>query len=197
MSEDTVYKVLLLGDSSVGKTCFLLRYCDKTFQEAHLSTIGLDYRLKSMTLNNEKNIKLQIWDTAGQDRFRALTKNYYKGANGIILIYDISATQTFENVKIWINNIKEEAKPNVIIYLVGNKIDLPPESRTITEEEGKKMANEYKLLFKEASAKLGTNVNEIFQELVEKIDAEAKPEVPNTEKKNQLYQAKDKKRNCC
>ena len=178
MSEDTVYKVLLLGDSSVGKTCFLLRYCDKTFQEAHLSTIGLDYRLKSMTLNNEKNIKLQIWDTAGQDRFRALTKNYYKGANGIILIYDISATQTFENVKIWINNIKEEANPNVIIYLVGNKIDLPPESRTITEEEGKKMANEYKLLFKEASAKLGTNVNEIFQELVEKIDAEAKPELP-------------------
>ena len=197
MSEDTVYKVLLLGDSSVGKTCFLLRYCDKTFQEAHLSTIGLDYRLKSMTLNNEKNIKLQIWDTAGQDRFRALTKNYYKGANGIILIYDISATQTFENVKIWINQIKEEANPNVIIYLVGNKIDLPPESRTITEEEGKKMANEYKLLFKEASAKLGTNVNEIFQELVEKIDAEAKPELPPSEQKNKLFGGNEKKKKCC
>ena len=197
MSEDTVYKVLLLGDSSVGKTCFLLRYCDKTFQEAHLSTIGLDYRLKSMTLNNEKNIKLQIWDTAGQDRFRALTKNYYKGANGIILIYDISTTQTFENVKVWINQIKEEANANVIIYLVGNKIDLPKDKRTVTEEEGQKLADEYKFLFKEASAKEGTNVNEIFQELVEKIDAETKPEVPNTEKKNQLYQAKDKKRNCC
>ena len=197
MSEDTVYKVLLLGDSSVGKTCFLLRYCDKTFQEAHLSTIGLDYRLKSMTLNNEKNIKLQIWDTAGQDRFRALTKNYYKGANGIILIYDISTTQTFENVKVWINQIKEEANANVIIYLVGNKIDLPKDKRTVSEEEGQKLADEYKFLFKEASAKEGTNVNEIFQELVEKIDAEAKPEVPNTEKKNQLYQAKDKKRNCC
>ena len=197
MSEDTVYKVLLLGDSSVGKTCFLLRYCDKTFQEAHLSTIGLDYRLKSMTLNNEKNIKLQIWDTAGQDRFRALTKNYYKGANGIILIYDISTTQTFENVKVWINQIKEEANANVIIYLVGNKIDLPKDKRTVSEEEGQKLADEYKFLFKEASAKEGTNVNEIFQELVEKIDAETKPEVPNTEKKNQLYQAKDKKRNCC
>ena len=197
MSEDTVYKVLLLGDSSVGKTCFLLRYCDKTFQEAHLSTIGLDYRLKSMTLNNEKNIKLQIWDTAGQDRFRALTKNYYKGANGIILIYDISTTQTFENVKVWINQIKEEANANVIIYLVGNKIDLPKDKRTVSEEEGQKLVDEYKFLFKEASAKEGTNVNEIFQELVEKIDAEAKPEVPNTEKKNQLYQAKDKKRNCC
>ena len=197
MSEDTVYKVLLLGDSSVGKTCFLLRYCDRTFQEAHLSTIGLDYRLKTMTLKNNKNIKLQIWDTAGQDRFRALTKNYYKGANGIILIYDISTTQTFENVKVWINQIKEEANANVIIYLVGNKIDLPKDKRTVSEEEGQKLADEYKFLFKEASAKEGTNVNEIFQELVEKIDAEAKPEVPNTEKKNQLYQAKDKKRNCC
>ena len=196
MYEDTVYKVLLLGDSSVGKTCFLLRYCDRTFQEAHLSTIGLDYRL-TMTLQNQKNIKLQIWDTAGQDRFRALTKNYYKGANGIILIYDISTTQTFENVKVWINQIKEEANANVIIYLVGNKIDLPKDKRTVTEEEGQKLADEYKFLFKEASAKEGTNVNEIFQELVEKIDAEAKPEVPNTEKKNQLYQAKDKKRNCC
>ena len=197
MYEDTVYKVLLLGDSSVGKTCFLLRYCDRTFQEAHLSTIGLDYRLKTMTLKNNKNIKLQIWDTAGQDRFRALTKNYYKGANGIILIYDISTTQTFENVKVWINQIKEEANANVIIYLVGNKIDLPTDKRTVSEEEGQKLANEYKFLFKEASAKEGTNVNEIFQELVEKIDAETKPEVPNTEKKNQLYQAKDKKRNCC
>jgi small GTP-binding protein len=197
MYEDTVYKVLLLGDSSVGKTCFLLRYCDRTFQEAHLSTIGLDYRLKTMTLENNKNIKLQIWDTAGQDRFRALTKNYYKGANGIILIYDISTTQTFENVKVWINQIKEEANANVIIYLVGNKIDLPKDKRTVSEEEGQKLADEYKFLFKEASAKEGTNVNEIFQELVEKIDAEAKPEVPNTEKKNQLYQAKDKKRNCC
>ena len=197
MYENTVYKVLLLGDSSVGKTCFLLRYCDRTFQEAHLSTIGLDYRLKTMTLKNNKNIKLQIWDTAGQDRFRALTKNYYKGANGIILIYDISTTQTFENVKVWINQIKEEANANVIIYLVGNKIDLPKDKRTVSEEEGQKLADEYKFLFKEASAKEGTNVNEIFQELVEKIDAETKPEVPNTEKKNQLYQAKDKKRNCC
>ena len=157
----------------------------------------MDYRLKTMTLKNNKNIKLQIWDTAGQDRFRALTKNYYKGANGIILIYDISTTQTFENVKVWINQIKEEANANVIIYLVGNKIDLPKDKRTVSEEEGQKLADEYKFLFKEASAKEGTNVNEIFQELVEKIDAEAKPEVPNTEKKNQLYQAKDKKRNCC
>ena len=198
MSEDTVYKVLLLGDSSVGKTCFLLRYCDKSFQDAHLSTIGLDYRLKTMTLKSGKNIKLQIWDTAGQDRFRAITKNYYKGANGIILIYDVTNVQTFENVKNWISQIKEEANPNVVIYLAGNKIDLPEDTKTVATDEGQKMADEYKLLFQEASAKAGKNVNEIFQELVEKIDEVfSKLEVPKSEQKNKLYDGKSKKRACC
>ena len=198
MAEDIVYKVLLLGDSSVGKTCFLLRYCDKSFQDAHLSTIGLDYRLKTMTLNNNKNIKLQIWDTAGQDRFRAITKNYYKGANGIILIYDVTNVQTFENVKNWITQIKEEANPNVVIYLAGNKIDLPEELRVVQTDEGQKMAEEFQLPFMEASAKEGVNVNEIFQELVEKIDEVfSKVEAPQGAKKNKLYDGKSKKHACC
>ena len=197
MEEEIVYKVLLLGDSSVGKTCFLLRYCDKSFQDVHLSTIGLDYRLKSMTLKNNKNIKLQIWDTAGQDRFRAITKNYYKGANGIILIYDVTNMQTYENVKNWISQIKEEASPNVIIYLVGNKIDFPDEQRLIKAEDGQKIADEFNLPFKEASAKDGTNVNEIFQELLEEIDEKyAKIEVPKGERKNQLFTGKKKKSWC-
>ena len=197
MEEEIVYKVLLLGDSSVGKTCFLLRYCDKSFQDVHLSTIGLDYRLKSMTLKNNKNIKLQIWDTAGQDRFRAITKNYYKGANGIILIYDVTNMQTYENVKNWISQIKEEASPNVIIYLVGNKIDVPDEQRLIKAEDGQKIADEFNLPFKEASAKDGTNVNEIFQELLEEIDEKyTKIEVPKGERKNQLFTGKKKKSWC-
>ena len=198
MTDELVYKVLLLGDSSVGKTCFLLRYCDKSFQEAHLSTIGLDYRLKSMTLQNDKNIKLQIWDTAGQDRFRAITKNYYKGANGIILIYDVTNKQSYENVKNWLTQIKEEATPNVIIYLAGNKIDVEEDQRVITTEDGQKIADEYKLPFKETSAKNGINVNEIFQELVEKIDEVfSKLEVPKSDQKNKLYDGKSKKRACC
>jgi len=197
MEEEIVYKVLLLGDSSVGKTCFLLRYCDKSFQDVHLSTIGLDYRLKSMTLNNNKNIKLQIWDTAGQDRFRAITKNYYKGANGIILIYDVTNMQTYENVKNWISQIKEEANPNVIIYLVGNKIDVPDDQRLVKEEDGQKIANEFNLPFNEASAKDGTNVNEIFQELLEQIDEKySKLEAPKGERKNQLFTGKKKKSWC-
>ena len=196
MSDDCVYKVLLLGDSTVGKTCFLLRYCDKTFQEAHLSTIGLDYRLKTMTLNNGKNIKLQIWDTAGQDRFRAITKNYYKGANGIILIYDVTNLQTYENVKNWISQIREEANPNVIIYLAGNKIDVTEEEKVVKTEDGKKIADEFNLPFYETSAKNGDNVNEIFENLVEKIDeVYSKLEVPKSTGKNKLYTGKTKK--CC
>ena len=198
MSDDCVYKVLLLGDSTVGKTCFLLRYCDKTFQEAHLSTIGLDYRLKNMTLQNGKKIKLQIWDTAGQDRFRAITKNYYKGANGIIIIYDVTNPQTYENVKIWISQIREEANPNVVIYLAGNKIDAPEEERIVKTEDGQKIADEFNLPFFETSAKDGINVNEAFESLVEKIDeVYSKLEPPKKEvKKNKLYTGKSKKK-CC
>ena len=197
MEEEIVYKVLLLGDSSVGKTCFLLRYCDKSFQDVHLSTIGLDYRLKSMTLKNNKNIKLQIWDTAGQDRFRAITKNYYKGANGIILIYDVTNLQTFENVKNWITQIREEANKNVVIFLAGNKADLPEESRAVQKEDGQKMAEEYNIPFQETSAKEGINVNETFQELVEKIDEVfSKLEIPKAEQKNILFNGKKKKSWC-
>ncbi len=197
MSEDIVYKVLLLGDSTVGKTCFLLRYCDKSFQDAHLSTIGLDYRLKTMTLKNNKTIKLQIWDTAGQDRFRAITKNYYKGANGIILIYDVTNSQTFENVKNWITQIKEEASKNVVIYLAANKIDVADDLKVITPEEGQKMADEYHMPFFETSAKEGININEIFEDIVEKVDEVfSKLEVPKTGQ-NKLYDGKEKKKSCC
>ena len=197
MEEEIVYKVLLLGDSSVGKTCFLLRYCDKSFQDVHLSTIGLDYRLKTITLKNNKNIKLQIWDTAGQDRFRAITKNYYKSANGVLLIYDISNLQTYENVKNWISQIREEANPNVIIYLAGNKIDVTEEEKVVKTEDGKKIADEFNLPFYETSAKNGDNVNEIFENLVEKIDeVYSKLEVPKSTGKNKLYTGKTKK-GCC
>ena len=88
--EPPLYKILLLGDSTVGKTCFLLRYMDETFIDSHMATIGLDYRLKTMILGEQKIVKVQLWDTAGQDKFRAITRNYYKGANGIILIYDVT-----------------------------------------------------------------------------------------------------------
>ena len=164
-----IYKILLLGDSSVGKTCFLLRYTDNTFQEIYMSTIGLDYRLKTVKLPNEEKIRAQIWDTAGQDRFRAITKNYYKGANGIILIYDITDTKTFEGVKNWIEQIRDEVTREVLIYLVGNKID-KKEERKVSSEEGKKLADSYGVPFYESSAKTGENVDVVFYNLIKDID---------------------------
>ena len=161
--EPPLYKILLLGDSTVGKTCFLLRYTDDTFLDLHMATIGLDYRLKTMVLDDHKIVKIQLWDTAGQDKFRAITRNYYKGARGIILIYDVTNIKSYENIKKWINEIKDEAQKNIIIYIVGNKIDIS-EKRQVTTQEGKELAEKYGLPFCESSARTGENVNEIFND---------------------------------
>ncbi len=192
INTDCVYKVLLLGDSTVGKTCVLLKYTDKIFQDTHMMTIGLDYRLKTMKLQNGQDVKLQIWDTAGQDRFRSITKNYYKGSNGIILIYDVTSLKTFENVKSWVSQIHEEISDKVVIYLVGNKVDME-EERKVTTEEGQKLAEELGVPFIETSAKSGLNIDEIFNDIVERIHkAFGNIKKPT---KNISYQAPDKK--CC
>jgi small GTP-binding protein len=169
MAEESIYKVLLLGDTTVGKTCFLLKYTDKTFIEEHMTTIGLDYRLKTLKLKDGKEIKLQIWDTAGQERFRTITKSYYKGSEGILLIYDVTKRESFENVKTWVSQIREEVSKSSVIYVVGNKIDLE-DTRKVTTEEGVNLAKELELPFKEASAKNGINIDETFYDLAEMID---------------------------
>ena len=191
--KEFLYKILLLGDSSVGKTCFLMRYTDNTFQEIHLSTIGLDYKLKNVQLEDGKFVKIQIWDTAGQDRFRSITKNYYKGAHGIILLYDITDRRSFDNVKTWIEQIREEVGDKVSIILVGNKID-EVDGRKVKTEEGEKVANEIGLSFFECSAKTGENIDMIFNEMVKKtVEANTKLEG----KGNKLTSKKNKKRGCC
>lgn len=174
-----IYKVLLLGDSTVGKTCFLMRFTEGTFQEIHMSTIGLDYRLKIMDIEEPnpenaeapaviKKAKVQIWDTAGQDRFRAITKNYYKGAHGIILIYDVTNAETFKNVRNWLAQIRESASKNVTIFIVGNKID-DSEGRQVTTKEGEDIGKETDCRFFETSAKDDINITETFNELVKEI----------------------------
>ena len=196
MDNDVIYKVLLLGDATVGKTCFLIQFTDKVFIENHITTIGLDYRLKTMTLKDEKKIKLQIWDTAGQDRFRAITRNYYKSAHGVILIYDVTSKDTFLNIKKWIASIKDEAQKNIVIFIVGNKIDLP-EKRKVTTQEGKELAEKYGLPFFETSAKTGDNVKEIFNDIAEKVDQIFyKTETEVKTMKKSKTNVKDK-RTCC
>ena len=164
-----LYKILLLGDCAVGKSCLLLRYCENSFQESHLATIGLDFRLKTITLENNRKIRIQIWDTAGEDRFRSITRNYYKGAHGIVLIYDVTDQQIFQHIKDWVDKIKEESKEGVIIYLVGNKIDLI-DKRIITNADGKKLSEEIKIKYYETSAKDSIGVNEVFENLVKDMD---------------------------
>jgi small GTP-binding protein len=166
-SKEHSFKILLLGDTSVGKTCFLKRYTEDTFQDAYLSTIGFDFKFKMVTLKNGKQVKVQLWDTAGQERFRTIAKSYYKGAHGIILIYDVSNPKTYDNIKKWLAQIKEEASSKVCIILVANKID--HEERVVTEEEGEKLAKSFNLKIFESSAKENINVTEAFQEVIENI----------------------------
>ena len=188
-----LYKILLLGDSSVGKTCFFMRYIENTFQEIHMSTIGLESKIKKMKLDDDREIKIQLWDTAGQERFHSITKNYYKTAHGIILIYDVTVKSTYENIKNWIRTIREEVSPKVTIVLVGNKID-DEENRKVTKEEGEAMAKECKVPYYDCSAKTGENMDEIFNDIVKKI-------VENytnlDEHATTLNQQKEKKKNCC
>ena len=181
-TNEFIYKILLLGDSSVGKTCFLMRYIDNTFQEIHMSTIGLDYKIKNIEL-------------ADQDRFRAITKNYYKGAHGIVLLYDITNKKTFDNVKNWINQIKEEVTDKVCIILVGNKIDAE-EKRVVTTEEGEKMAQGFSLMFFECSAKTGENISTAFDEIIKKI-IENYSKIGGGERLKKPKQVGGEKKKCC
>ena len=191
---DLVYKILLLGDSEVGKSCFLMRYSDDVFVDNYITTIGLDYKLKYIQLESGETIKVQLWDTAGQDRYRTIAKNYYKGSHGILLLYDITKLNSFQNIREWVKNIKEEVNEKAIIFLIGNKIDKTGE-RKITTEEGQKLAEEFNLPFFEASAKSGKNVNEVFNALYKKI-SEVYIDIQR-EKGEKLEPKNRRKKKCC
>ena len=165
MSANYIIKLLTLGDTEVGKTSIVLRYSDDKFHQNKISTIGVDFKVKMITKGNEK-IKISIYDTAGQERFKNIVKHYYKGANGILLIYDISKRITFEKLQFWLDDLKENADiDNLFIYLVGNKND-KKEEREVTFEEGNKFAKEKKLPFIEVSAKTGENINQLFDDMI-------------------------------
>ncbi|XP_052785927.1 ras-related protein Rab-8A isoform X1 [Mya arenaria] len=162
-------KVLIIGDSAVGKTSLMFRYCDNTYSPIFISTIGIDFKIRTIELDGKK-IKLQIWDTAGQERFRTITTAYYRGAMGIMLVYDITNEKSFDNIRNWIRNIEEHASRDVEKMILGNKCDMN-DKRQVSKERGEQLAIEHGIKFMETSAKASINVEEAFFTLARDIKA--------------------------
>jgi len=164
---DFLFKLLLIGDSGVGKSCLLLRFADDTYTESYISTIGVDFKIRTIELEG-KTVKLQIWDTAGQERFRTITSSYYRGAHGIIVVYDVTDNDTFTNVKQWLQEIDRYASEGVNKLLVGNKSDLT--SKKVVEYSiAKEFADQLGIPFLETSAKNATNVEQAFLLMAKQI----------------------------
>ncbi|KAH3680358.1 hypothetical protein WICPIJ_008317 [Wickerhamomyces pijperi] len=162
-SYDSILKLLLVGDSGVGKSCLLLRFVEDKFNPSFITTIGIDFKIRTIEIDG-KRIKLQVWDTAGQERFRTITTAYYRGATGIILVYDVTDARTFENVRNWFETVNQHANDDTQLILVGNKND-EVDLRAVTSEQGSDLAKELGIPFLEASAKTNDNVNKLFFEL--------------------------------
>ena len=164
---DHLLKLLLIGDSGVGKSCILLRYSDDSFTSSYITTIGIDFKIKNLEIQSSK-VKLQIWDTAGQERFRTITHNYYRGAHGIMLAYDCTKEESFKNVRQWIKDVRVYAEQNVNLVLIGNKCDLETKKK-VERLRGENFAKDYGIPFFETSALNNNNVEEAFETLVREV----------------------------
>ncbi|CAG5126683.1 unnamed protein product [Candidula unifasciata] len=165
---DYLFKIVLIGDAGVGKTCVVQRFKSGTYTEKHGSTIGVDFTMKTLNIDG-KLVKLQIWDTAGQERFRTITQSYYRSANGVIITYDISKRETFEAIPRWLDDIKRYAGPNVVQLLVGNKCDLES-LREVTVSEAQALASSQNFIDAvETSAKENTNVDDTFLKMAQEL----------------------------
>merc|ERR1711939_425450 len=160
---DYLFKMLLIGDSGVGKSDILWRYADDTYTDRFIPTIGVDFRIRTADVLG-KTVKQQIWDTAGQARFREITSSYYRGANAIFIVYDVTHCESFRNVRQkWMHEVKKYATKGVTVVLVGNKADEAIEKRQVLEEAGQELADSFGIPFVETSAKSGRNVDDAFQ----------------------------------
>lgn len=165
-THDHFFKLLLIGDSGVGKTCVLYRFSDEAFYSDFMPTIGIDFKIKTVELYG-KRIRLQLWDTSGQEKFRTITHSYYRGALGIFVVYDITCRRSFENLDFWIANIKEHGSDTAVMCIVGNKCDA--DTRQVTMDEGLKYAQRHNCNFFETSALTDINIDQAFQYMTEAV----------------------------
>lgn len=173
------YKILTIGDSGVGKTCLLLRFTEDKFFPTYLATIGIDYKAKSFNVDG-KNVKLKIWDTAGQERFKNITQQYYKGADGILLVFDVCDKSSFIKLREWVQQIKTHTK-RVVVVMIGNKCD--KEDRVVSREEAEQLGEEFGYKYFDCSAFKNEGINESFyylsQQLISLKDGEVSSTDPN------------------
>ena len=167
LSYSYLLKYIIIGDSAVGKSNILLRYAHEKFNEDYQATIGVEFGAKNVEINN-KTFRIQIWDTAGQENFRSITRAYYKNSVCAIIVYDITNKESFNNIQNWIEDCKNQCPKTIFFVLVGNKNDLEKE-RKVSFDEGKKFADSNDILFFESSAKTGNNVEDIFYKSAECI----------------------------
>ena len=199
---DNSFKILTIGESQVGKTSILRRYVDNKYIKHHLSTIGIDYRTKMVKVL-DKEVKLKIWDTAGQERYHHITSQMYKGAHGVMLVFDVTDDNSFEKIKDWMEDINSNISKNEIsIILIGNKCDLV-EERVIDEERAKNLASELDIKYYETSALNGKGIEEAFEGLVKlilkknKIIPESRTISLVSAKPEDVIEKNGKKKGCC
>ena len=194
--------IMTLGNTEVGKSCFILRFTDNIFQEIYLATVGIDFKIKTETINN-KQYKLFLYDTTGQEKYKSIALNIIKNAQGIILMYDITDRKSFESIPDWIKSVKDAKGSNFPMILLGNKLD-KEDVRVIKEKEGKELADEYKIKFFETSNKTGTNIQEAGMALVNEIlkinnleNRESKLSKKNTILSKKSVKLKNDSKRCC
>lgn len=163
---DHLFKLLIIGDSGVGKSSLLIRFSDNTFSGNYITTIGVDFKIRTIDVHGEK-VKLQIWDTAGQERFRTITSTYYRGTHGVIVVYDVTSGESFANVKRWLHEIENNCEV-VNRILVGNKND-DPQQKVVLTEDAQRFANQMGIQLFETSAKDNINVEEMFMAITNQV----------------------------
>jgi Ras-related protein Rab-6A len=192
------YKLVFLGDQSVGKTSIITRFMYDTFDTAYQATIGIDFLSKTMFLEDKSSIRLQLWDTAGQERFRSLIPSYIRDSSAAVVVYDITNRQSFLNSSKWIEDVRAERGNDVIIMLVGNKSDMA-DKRQVTLEEAEEKAREHGAMVAEASAKAGHNIRGVFRQIAQALPRQAKTDGQTVEgvKIDQAESAKDPAKCAC
>lgn len=181
---DYLCKVILIGESGSGKTSVLGRFVDDAFTESFLSTIGVDFKIKTVTLNNGKVMKLQVWDTSGQERFRSITRSYYHNAHAAIVVYDVSSLESFQAVPSWLDEVAKNCTGSTIVMLLGNKSDLA-NTREVQHSSVEQFVQEQHIpLFYEVSAKTGSNIDNAFAAMAERYEATLTQSALSSDSKN-------------